>query len=149
VGGRTLSVSNLTKVLFPRDGYTKGDLIDYYRSVARVILPHLRDRPLTMERSPDGIDGEAFFEKHVPKGTPAWVRTVSVSHRADEKPKTTYIVCDDEATLTFVANLASIVLHVWTSRIASIDRPDCVFFDLDPGEQCTIKTLAKVALALR
>jgi bifunctional non-homologous end joining protein LigD len=149
VDSRTLSVSNLDKVLFPRDGYTKGDIIAYYRAVAPLILPHLERRPLTMERYPDGIDGESFFEKHLPKGVPDWVHRVTLTTHETGGSKITFLVCDDEPTLVFVANLASIVMHVWTSTLGSIDRPDYVFFDLDPGEQCTLKRLARVALSMR
>jgi bifunctional non-homologous end joining protein LigD len=149
VGSRTLSVSNLDKVLFPRDGFTKGDLIAYYRGIAPVMLSHLRDRPLTLQRYPNGIEAESFFEKHVPKGAPEWIRTVTLSSPEGRRERTTYLVCNDEASLAFVANLGAIVLHVWTSRVDAIETPDFVFFDLDPGEQCTLRTIARVALTLR
>jgi bifunctional non-homologous end joining protein LigD len=149
VGKRQLSLSNLDKVLFPRDGYTKGDLIDYYRGVSQWLLPHLRDCPLTLQRYPDGIDAQSFFEKHLPKGLPDWAERVTLTSPGGQRAKTTYMVCNDEATLVYVANLASIVLHVWTSRVETVEEPDYVFFDLDPGEQCTIKTLAAVALEVR
>lgn len=149
VGSRTLSLSNLEKVLFPRDGYTKGDLIAYYRGVAQWILPHLRDLPLTLQRYPDGIDKQSFFEKHLPKGLPDWVTRVTLSSPEGTRAKTTYMVCDDEPTLVYVANLASIVLHVWTSHVETVEEPDYVFFDLDPGEKCTLKTMAQVALDVR
>jgi bifunctional non-homologous end joining protein LigD len=149
VGTRTLSVSNLDKVLFPRDGYTKGDLIAYYRSVAAAILPHVRDRPLTLQRYPDGIAGESFFEKHLPKGVPDWMPRIAVTSPEARRAKTTYLMCNDEAALAYVANLAAIVLHVWTSRAETVESPDYVFFDLDPGEQCSMKTLAGAALAIR
>ena len=148
VGDRTLSVSNLDKVLWPRDGYTKGDLIAYYQSVSGVIVPHLKERPLTLQRYPDGIDAESFFEKRLPKGVPDWVARVATDS-AEATRKITYVVCNDEPTLVYVANLASIVLHVWTSRVETLDEPDFVFFDLDPGEKCTLQTLAKIALAVR
>ena len=149
IGKRTLSLSNLDKVLFPRDGFTKGDLIAYYRAVAPWLLPHLRDCPLTLQRYPDGIDKQSFFEKHVPKGLPDWAERATITSPEGQRAKTTYMICNDEATLAFVANLASIVLHVWTSRVATIEEPDYIFFDLDPGERCTIKTLAAVALEVR
>lgn len=148
VGSRTLSLSNLDKVLWPRDGYTKGDLIQYYRSVAEAILPHVKDRPLTLQRYPNGIDEGSFFEKSLPKGIPDWVARVT-TRGAEAGRKITYIVCNDEPTLVYVANLASIVLHVWTSKVETLDEPDFVFFDLDPGEACTLKTLATVAVAVR
>jgi bifunctional non-homologous end joining protein LigD len=149
VGSRSLSVSNLDKVLFPRDGYTKGDLIAYYRAVAPYILPHVERRPLTMERFPDGVNGQSFFEKHLPKGVPDWVHRVTLTTHQDGGAKVTFVVCDDEPMLVYVANLAAIVLHVWTSQLGSIDEPDYVFFDLDPGERCTLKTLVTVALDMR
>jgi len=149
VGKHSLSLSNLDKVLFPRDGYTKGDVIAYYRLAAPWLLAHLRDRPLTLQRYPDGVDGPSFFEKHLPKGLPEWAQRATISSPEGQRAKTTYMICDDEATLVFVANLASIVLHVWTSRVETIEEPDYVFFDLDPGETCTTKTLAAVALEVR
>lgn len=148
VGKRALRVSNLDKVLWPQDGYTKGDLIAYYRSVARWLLPYLKDRPLTLQRWPDGIDHQSFFEKDAPRGTPDWVKTVALPSTG-KRSTVRYVVCNDEATLVFVANLAAITLHVWTSRSSSLDNPDYVLFDLDPWEGCTLKTLATVALQVR
>lgn len=149
VGGRQLTLTNLDKILWPQDRYTKGDLITYYRTVARWLIPHLQDRPLTLQRYPDGIDGPSFFEKQAPKFSPAWIRTVSISapYKTTAK-RIDYLVCNDEATLVFCANLASIVLHVWYSRVTSLDNPDYALFDLDPFE-CSVKILAGVALALR
>ncbi len=149
VNGRTLSVSNLDKVLFPRDGITKGNLIEYYRGVSPWLLSHLRNYPLTLQRYPDGIDDQSFFEKQLPRGLPEWADRVSLTSPGGVREKTTYMLCNDEATLVFVANLATIILHVWTSHVPTIEEPDYVFFDLDPGETCSIKTLATVALAMR
>ncbi len=148
IGGRTLTLSNLDKILWPRDGYTKGDLIDYYRSVAKWLLPHLRDRPLTLQRWPDGIDGQSFFEKQAPRFTPDWVPHVSLS--ADQHSrKIAYLLCNDEATLAWCANLASIVLHVWYSHVPTPESPDYVLFDLDTCEKTTLGTLARVSLEFR
>ena len=145
VGGRELTFSNLEKVLFPRDGYTKGDLIAYYLSVAKWLLPHLKDRPLTLQRYPDGIGGQSFFEKQAPRFTPDWIKTVALS--ADQgSRKVAYILCNDEATLAWCANLAAIVLHVWYSHRPTLEYPDYALFDLDPTDGCTMKTLATVAL---
>ncbi len=149
VGKRTLSLSNLDKPLYPRDGLTKRDVIAYYRSVAPIMVRHLRERPLTLQRFPDGIDGESFFEKHLPKGVPEWFARATLSSPEGGRARTTYLVCNDAPSLVFTANLAALVLHVWTSRVATIEAPDLVFFDLDPGEGCTIGTLARVALSLR
>ena len=149
VGGRSLVLSNREKVLRPQDGYTKGDLVDYYRSVAPYVLAHVRDRPLTLQRYPDGIDGPSFFEKNAARALPQWVRTVTVDSEFGRHDTIRFIVCDDEATLAYVANLAAIVLHVWTSREPALDVPEFLFFDLDPHDGCTLATLARVALALR
>ena len=148
IDGRSLAISNRDKVLWPRDGYTKGDLIDYYRRVAPYILPHLIDRPLTLERYPDGIDGGSFFEKNASKYLPDWVATVTVASDASKSGQIRFIRCNDEATLVYVANLASIVLHVWTSHEPALDVPEFLFFDLDPFDGCTVATLGKVAVAL-
>lgn len=148
VGKRELTLSNVDKVLWPRDGYTKGDLIAYYRSIAKWLLPHLKDRPLTLQRYPDGIDHQSFFEKQAPKFKPAWIPTASLSADGNAR-KVAYMVCNDEATLTWCANLASIVLHVWYSRVKTPDAPDYVLFDLDTCEKTTLKSLATVALAFR
>jgi bifunctional non-homologous end joining protein LigD len=149
VGSRDLQLSNLDKVLWPRDGYTKGDLIAYYRHVAPLLVPHLEDRPLTLQRYPNGIDAASFFEKQAPRGTPPWVKTVTLDSSSERRSEISYIVCNDEATLVFCANLASIVLHTWTSRVDTLDEPDYVLFDLDPWEGCTLKTMATVAVKLR
>ncbi|HET6894069.1 MAG TPA: non-homologous end-joining DNA ligase [Candidatus Baltobacteraceae bacterium] len=148
VGGRALTFSNLDKVLWPRDGYTKGDLIAYYRSVSEWLIPHLKDRPLTLQRWPDGIDDQSFFEKQAPRFTPDWIPTVSLS--ADQQSrKVAYLLCNDEATLAWCANLASIVLHVWYSHVPTPESPDYVLFDLDTCENTTLGNLARVALAFR
>jgi len=148
IGGRRVTLSNQSKVLFPADGYTKGDLIAYYRAVSRWLLPHLKNRPLTLQRYPDGVGGPSFFEKQAPRFTPDWVPRIRVDAAySHSRSAIEYITCNDEATLVFCANLASIVLHVWYSHAPSLDTPDYALFDLDPFE-CTVKTLGTVALAL-
>lgn len=148
IGGHAMTFSNLDKVLWPRDGYTKGQLIEYYRSVAQWLLPHLKDRPLTLQRWPDGIDDQSFFEKQAPRFTPEWIPTVSLS--ADQRSrKVAYLLCNDEATLAWCANLASIVLHVWYSHLPTPESPDYVLFDLDTCENTTLGTLARVTLEFR
>jgi bifunctional non-homologous end joining protein LigD len=149
VGTRTLSISNLDKVLWPRDGYTKGDLIAYYERVAGYAVPHLRGRPLTLQRFPDGIDKETFFEKKIPRGIPDWVERVTVPTSTGSRTPITFVLCNDAPTLVLLANLATIVLHVFTSRLPALEEPDFVILDLDPGERCTLQTLAKVALSVR
>ena len=150
VGGRTLKLTNQEKMLFPGDGYTKGDLVAYYRAVAPVILPYLRDNPLTMERFPDGIAvPRGIWEKQLPRYTPDWVRRVTIKPSTGAPRDVTYLVVDDVAALVWVANLAAITLHIWYSHVPTIDVPDVILFDLDPGERCPLARLAKVALAFR
>src|ERR1700736_3268556 len=150
VGGRTVKLTNQDKVLFPNDGYTKGDLVAYYRAVAPVILPYLRDNPVTMERFPDGISvPRGIWEKQMPRYTPEWVSRATIPPSTGQPRDVTYVVVNDEASLVWVANLAAITLHIWYSHVPTIDVPDVILFDLDPGERCTLARLAKVALAFR
>jgi bifunctional non-homologous end joining protein LigD len=149
VGSRTLSLSNIDKILWPRDRYTKGDLIAYYQGVAEYAVPHLKGRPLTLQRYPDGIDHETFFEKRLPRGIPDWVERVTVPTSTGLRSRITFVLCNDIPTLVYLANLATIVLHVWTSRKPALEEPDFIIFDLDPGERCALRTLAAVSLALR
>jgi bifunctional non-homologous end joining protein LigD len=149
VGSRTLSLSNLDKILWPTDGYTKGDLIAYYQTIAPHALTHLKGRPLTLQRYPNGITGEAFFEKQMPRGTPDWVEHVTVPTTTGSRSRITFVLCNDTPTLVYLANLATIVLHVWTSRVPALEEPDFIIFDLDPGERCTLRTLATVAMSVR
>ena len=149
IDGHALVLSNESKVLWPQDGYTKGELIAYYRSVAPWMLPHIAGRPLTLERYPNGIDGQSFFEKNAARGLPEWIPTVAVPSDSGRRSEINFMLCDDEAALAYVANLAAIVLHVWTSNVTDLDVPEYVFFDLDPGDGCTLANLAKTALALR
>ncbi|WP_369393774.1 non-homologous end-joining DNA ligase [Streptomyces sp. CG1] len=131
VGGRRVSLSNPDKELFPDDGITKAELVDYYRSVARPMLTHLKDRPLVMERYPDGYRGRSFFHKDVPDYFPDWIRTVEVPK---EGGRLTMAVCDDTATLVYLANQACITPHPWLSPANCLDCPDRLVFDLDPPE---------------
>jgi bifunctional non-homologous end joining protein LigD len=151
IGKRRLPVTNLQKVLFPKDGITKGDLIDYYRSVAPYILPYLHGRPLTLERFPDGIGKSGWWEKQIPRGLPDWVKTVKVptSYGRHAGGKVEFMVCEDEPALAYVANLAAVTLHVWTSKLPELETPDFLLIDLDRGDGCTLATLCKVALIFR
>jgi bifunctional non-homologous end joining protein LigD len=129
VGRRTVEVSSRDKVLYPDDGITKGDLVDYYGQVARSMLPYLRERPVAMERYPDGIDGQRIFQKDVPEYFPDWIDRVKVEKAGGELQQ---VVCDDAATLVYLANQACITLHAWLSRVDRPDHPDQLIFDLDP-----------------
>lgn len=127
-----LSLTNLDKPFWPDDGLTKGDLIDYYRDVAEWMLLYLRDRPLVMTRYPDGIDGKSFFQKDAPGFVPDWIRIETM--QSEGKRDLRYFICDELDTLLYLANLATIPIHVWASRVPTIDEPDWAIVDLDPKE---------------
>ncbi|MFJ8110628.1 non-homologous end-joining DNA ligase [Streptomyces sp. NPDC096132] len=133
-GRRTVEVHRPDKVLFPGDGegpeYTKEDLVAYYRSVAAFLLPHLRGRPLMLERHPDGVDGPRFMQKNTPEQYPQWITRVEVPK---EDGTVRHTVCQDSATLAFLADQACLTLHRWLSRTGRLDRPDLMIFDLDPS----------------
>jgi bifunctional non-homologous end joining protein LigD len=154
VDGRQLTLSNLGKPLYPRAGFTKGQVIDYYTRIAPVLLPHLHGRPLTFKRYPDGVDGKFFFEKNAPSHAPAWVRRVRLPTPGSSKGReiTRFAVVDDLPTLVWAANLATLELHVPMWRIdprgTPLD-PDLMVFDLDPGPPATIVECCRVGLLLR
>ncbi len=143
---REVPFSNLKKIYWPKDKYTKGDLIEYYRMVAPALLPYLRDRPLVLTRYPDGIEGKSFFQKDAPDFVPEWVRTVR-QWSEDPHREIDYIVCDDVESLLYVVNLGSIPLHMWGSRVASLEKPDWCILDLDPKE-APFTDVVKVAQAI-
>jgi len=154
VEGRRLKLSNLDKVLYPETGFRKGEVIDYYVRIAPVLLPHITDRPLTLLRHPDGVDGQSFFEKDVSRHAPDWVRTANVPTPGSTKGSETadFAVVDDLPTLVWVANLASLELHVpqWKVGPRGGRRdPDLLVFDLDPGAPATIVECCRVAVRLR
>jgi bifunctional non-homologous end joining protein LigD len=142
VEGRRLSLSNLDKVMYPAVGFTKGQLIDYYSRIAPVLLPHLRDRPLTLKRYPNGVEGQYFYEKRCPSHAPEWVRTAKAFDIE-------YVVCDDLPTLVWLANLADLELHPSLSRTDEVMRPAVMAFDLDPGPPAGLAECCEVALILR
>jgi len=125
--------TNLDKVLYPDAGFTKGDVIEYYRAVAEWMLPYLRDRPLVLTRYPDGIDGKSFYQKNAPEWAPGWVRTVTVWSEGSERDLD-YFVVEDLDSLLYVANSAALLLHVWSSRVSSLGSPDWCILDLDPKD---------------
>lgn len=169
IDGRRLTLTRLDKVLFPQSGFTKGQLIDYYARIAPVLVPHVRDRPVTFHRYPDGVEGFSFYEKHVPSHAPSWVRTVMVpspssgkagartdgrsgsrqSSRSDEGADVEYAIAGDRPTLVWAANLASIELHVPLWHVGRRRHlpgpPDHLAFDLDPGPGATIVECCRVA----
>jgi bifunctional non-homologous end joining protein LigD len=154
VEGRHLSLSNLDKVLYPETGFTKGEVIDYYTRIAPVLLPHLANRPLTAKRYPNGVDGAFFFEKNAPRGTPSWVRTVTLPVPGSTMNRETidFVVVEELATLVWLANLAALELHVPQWHLpprARKPRTDEIVFDLDPGAPADITQCCEVAMWLR
>jgi bifunctional non-homologous end joining protein LigD len=153
VDGRQLKLSNLSKVLYPESGFTKGDVVDYYARVADVMLPHVADRAVTFKRYPNGVDGTSFFEKHVPAHAPAWVQTATVprggNSRSSREGDVTYAVLADRPTLVWAANLASLEFHVPQWKVGDgrdLPKPaDLMVFDLDPGPGTTIVECCRVA----
>jgi bifunctional non-homologous end joining protein LigD len=156
VEGRTLRISSLDKVLYPRTGTTKGEVLNYYASVSGVLLPHLRDRAVTRIRWPHGVEGNSFFEKNAPSGTPSWVRTATVpttgSRSQSDNDTIRVPVCGDLATLTWLVNLAALELHVHQWQVTQAGRPrhpDRLVIDLDPGEPAGLHECCQVALKVR
>jgi bifunctional non-homologous end joining protein LigD len=147
VEGRELELSNLDKVLYPRTGFTKGELIDWYARIGEVLLPHLRGRPLTLKRYPEGVEGKHFYEKRCPSHRPDWVTTAKVwSDR--HKGEIDYCVVEDLPTLVWLANLADVELHASLSKAGAIERPTALVFDLDPGPPAGLFDCAQVAVWL-
>lgn len=146
VAGREVRVTNPDKRLWPVDGLTKWDLVDYYVRVSPFLLPHLRGRPLVLTRYPDGIDGEWFYSKNAPEGAPEWLRTWTYHH---ESGPNHYIVAEEAAALAYVANLAAIELHPWLSSCDTPEEPDFAVVDLDPAEGATWEDVRQVALLVR
>lgn len=129
IGGHTLEVSNIDKVFFPQDGITKGDLIDYYQNIGNVMVPYLKDRPLSMHRFPDGIEKEGFFQQEIGDYYPDWMERVTLKK---EGGSITHVLCQNTATLVYLANQACITPHIWLSRKDRLEYPDQIIFDLDP-----------------
>ena len=148
VEGKKLSVSNLDKVLYPKVGFTKGQVIDYYIRIAPVLLPHLEDRPLTMKRYPNGVDKEFFYEKNCPSHRPKWVKTAKVWSEGNDRYMH-YCLAQDLPTLVWAANLADLELHTSLAKKKNVARPTMMVFDLDPGQPADIVQCCRVGLWLR
>jgi len=148
IGGRQLKLTNLEKILYPAAKFTKGQVIDYYARIAPVLVPHLKGKPLTLKRYPDGVDAQPFFEKNATKHRPEWVKTAPIWSEGNKR-NVNYILCDDLATLVWVANLAGIELHPSLSLAADIECPRSMVFDLDPGPPANIVQCCQVAVWLR
>jgi bifunctional non-homologous end joining protein LigD len=148
IDGRTLSLSNLDKVMYPETGFTKGHVIDYYTRVAPAVLPHLRGRALTLKRYPNGVNGGHFYEKQCPSHRPDWVATAAVWSRHNART-IDYCLAEDLPTLVWLANLADLELHTSLALVSDVKAPTMIAFDLDPGPPATIVECARVALRLR
>ena len=148
VAGKKVVVSNLEKVLYPAAGFTKGQVIDYYIRIAPVLLPHLKNRPITLKRYPDGVDGFFFYEKQCPSHRPDWVKTTEVPSQREEG-KIDYCLMNDLPALVWAANLADLELHTFLHRAPAITRPTSLAFDLDPGAPADMMLCCRVALWLR
>ena len=148
-----VKLSNLDKIFWPDEGITKGDLLDYYRAVAEVLVPHLKGRPFTMRRYPDGAFGKAFFQKDAPKGMPEWIPRFHVQVSTRERPpKKRWIdapLVNDEDALTWMVNMGCIDMNAWYSRVDKPDRPDFVLFDLDPSPDVGFREVVQVALVVK
>lgn len=146
---RRIAVTNLDRVLYPAHKFTKADVINYYVQVSKYLLPHLRNRPVTLKRFPDGVFGESFYEKDAPAFTPAWVKTIPVPRLETPGPDIRYIAVNDLPTLVWVASLANLEVHPFLHRTPRLDRPTSMVFDCDPGEGANILACTRVALMLR
>src|SRR3954466_7278625 len=149
IGRRQIAVSRPEKILYPAGKFTKANVLDYYRKIAPAILPHLRNRPVTLKRFPEGVFGEAFYEKDAPAFAPEWIRTFPVPRRDPRQPHIEYIVINDAATLAWAADAAALELHPFLHRAPKIDTPTHIVFDLDPGEGANILQCAEVAFLLQ
>ena len=148
IDGKDLALTNLDKVMYPETGFTKGQVIEYYKNISRYILPHIEDRPITMKRFPNGIDGQYFYEKQAPSHTPSWAKTFQVpSNRKNSVIN--YILLNDIAMLAWSANLANLEIHPFLAKAPYIDQPTMVIFDLDPGDGADILSSCAVAFLLK
>jgi bifunctional non-homologous end joining protein LigD len=149
IEGHSISLSNLDKVLYPGERFTKARVIDYYIRIAPFVLPHLKNRPVTLKRFPAGVFGEFFYEKDAPSFTPQWVKTFLVPRKNQAEPDIRYILINNLATLVWLANLANLEIHPFLHRVPKLDRPTSMVFDCDPGEGADILSCARVAIMLR
>ena len=147
IRGKRLTLSNLDKVFYPKAGFSKGQVLDYYLRVAPALLPHLKDRPLTLKRYPNGVEGQHFYEKNCPAHRPPWVKTAPVWSDQNERVMQ-FCLVQDLATLAWAVNLADLEMHVPLHRASDLERPDSVVFDLDPGAPADLVDCCEVAVIL-
>lgn len=147
-GNRKVEVSRLDKVFYPETGFTKGDAIAYYHTIAPVLLPHIKKRAVTLKRYPDGVEGSFFYEKRCPPYAPDWIKTVTMMRKRDGKD-IQYCRLDTQAALVWAANLANLELHASLAKASDVTRPTALVFDLDPGPPADVATCTRVALEIR
>lgn len=148
IGKQELKLTNQNKIYFPDDDVTKGDVIAFYQSISKYILPHLKNRPQSMNRYPNGIDGMSFYQKDAADETPDWIETQKVFSESSDK-YINYIICNDKETLAYLNNLGCIELNIWTSKIQKADNPDYLVLDLDPSEKNTFEDVIKTAQVVK
>lgn len=148
INGRILKITNRTKVYWPEDGYTKGDLIDYYMQAADYILPYLKDRPESLNRHPNGIHGSSFFQKDMGDTLPDWIESKEIFSESNSK-EINYMLCQEKAALIYMANLGCIEINPWNSRVQKIEKPDFIVIDLDPSDNNTFEEVIQVALVVK
>lgn len=147
VDKQEVNLTNLDKVFWPQEGYTKGDLLRYYAEIGPYMLPHLKDRPIVLVRHPDGIKGESFYQKETPDYAPEWVKTAAIQHA--ENKLVNYTICNDLDTLLWMVNQGAIEIHPWFSRWQKDNYPDIIVFDLDPEPPSAFAETQPLALAIR
>ena len=148
VGRRRLEISNVDKVFYPSGGFTKGDMISFYQDISEVLLPHLKGRPVTLKRFPDGAEGSFFYEKECPKYAPDWIKTAPITRRRDNVD-VNYCLLDTKPALVWASNLANLELHTVLARARDVTKPIALVFDLDPGEPLGVIACADIALRLK
>lgn len=147
VGGTKVDVSNLDKVFYPKTGFTKGEVIDYYVRISPALLPHLKNRPISLKRYPDGVEGFFFYEKNCPPHHPKWLKTIKVAK--SEGGVVNYCMMNDLPSLVWAANLADLELHTFLHRAPALKRPTALAFDLDPGAPADILQCCRVGLLIK
>lgn len=148
IGKQKVNLTNQDKIYFPKEGITKGEIVSYYQSIAKYILPHLKDRPESLNRFPNGIEGLSFYQKDADEHTPEWIRTQKIFSESTDK-YVQYIICDDKETMAYLNNLGCIEFNVWTSRLPKADFPDYLVLDLDPSEKNTFEEVIEVAQTVK
>jgi len=147
IGGKQVQVSNLNKVFYPKTGFTKGEVIDYYIKISPVLLPHLHNRPISLKRYPDGVEGFFFYEKQCPEHRPQWIKTIKVDK--SDGSDINYCAMNDLPALVWAANLADLELHTFLHKAPALQRPTALAFDLDPGAPADIVHCCEVGLMIR